>query len=435
MHPHEWKLKINIFIFFHQNNKFLRFCRVSQRQWQPSFGNPSHGAAPSDNNLHSGEGFKLSGSKMVKNKMKLRVATHSPQMTRSSNPIPMLSKVLEMALLLDPTSCLKAPKSSLSPIMAVNEIPKDDKIFAYAFDLQWLATKKQFVFFILLETSIGFNDLKLNSSFFTWLMKNKFYLGLNTLEMNFTSPLSFLFGIHPTLSSHDSMKEMLDSYMDGIEYTLVPTSNFYIDGKGNCVNTRCIELQVDSDKVNEACKHISSAWMDPEFLKELGNCLIGKTIKFIPYIKKGIMSCETFLAALAQQHKFNNNTMGISVVRIGGLKVEVNCNNNMVSLVQMISSLKDTSGAVFNNVEPTKLMAAKGQFIFLTQKPIANKAEKLLDQLFKQLAREGHLDAFTMEGHRIHHLNQVQSKTMIEYAEGLAAKFKPWKLSWSGGFG
>ena len=30
-----------------------------------------------------------------------------------------------------------------------------------------------------------------------------------------------------------------------------------------------------------------------------------------------------------------------------------------------------------------------------------------------------------MEGHKICHLNQVQSKTMIKYAEGLAAKFKP----------
>ena len=54
------------------------------------------------------------------------------------------------------------------------QILKDDKIFAYAFNLQCLATKKQFLFFILLETSIGFNDLKFNSFFFTWLMKNKF---------------------------------------------------------------------------------------------------------------------------------------------------------------------------------------------------------------------------------------------------------------------
>ena len=53
---------------------------------------------------------------------------------------------------------------------------------------------------------------------------------------------------------------------------------------------------------------------------------------------------KTFCAALAQQHKFNNNTIGISVVGMGGLKVEVYHNNNMVSLVMMISGLKDVNG-------------------------------------------------------------------------------------------
>ena len=106
---------------------------ISQRQWRPSFSQSTSWHCPNGNNLHSGKGFKLSGSKMVKNEMKLRVAT--PFTANQVNPIPMLSKVWEMTLLLDPTSCLKAPKSSLSPIMAVNKILEDDKIFAYAFDL------------------------------------------------------------------------------------------------------------------------------------------------------------------------------------------------------------------------------------------------------------------------------------------------------------
>ena len=73
--------------------------------------------------------------------MKLRVATPFTANDKV-NPIPMLNQGFEMVLLLDPTSCLKAPKSSLSPIMTVNEIPKDDKIFVYAFNLQCLAAKK-----------------------------------------------------------------------------------------------------------------------------------------------------------------------------------------------------------------------------------------------------------------------------------------------------
>ena len=105
--------------------------------------------------------------------------------------------------------------------------------------------------------------------------------------------------------------------------------------------------------------------MDPEFLKELGHYSIGKTIEFIPYIKKGIMSCETFHAALAQQHEFNNNTIDISVVGIGRLKVEVNCNNNMVSHVKMISGLKDVNGgAVFNRLNLQSLWLPKDDSSF-----------------------------------------------------------------------
>ena len=76
--------------------------------------------------------------------------------------------------------------------------------------------------------------------------------------------------------------------------------------------------------------------MDPELLEELGNQSIGKTIKFIPYIKKNIMLWETFQAALVQQHEFNNNTIGISVIRICGLEVKVYCDTNMMSMVTMI---------------------------------------------------------------------------------------------------
>ena len=166
--------------------------------------------------------------------------------------------------------------------------------------------------------------------------------------------------------------------------------------------------------------------MDPEFLKELANCSICKTIEFIPYIKKGMMMTKVFHAAMKQQHEFNKNVITISVVGISGLKVEVNCHGKMTSLVNMIHKLRDSNGsAIFSGMEPTKLMAAQGWFLFLMQKPIIDKAEKLLDQLFKQLAYEGHLDAFMMEGHKIQCLNQVQSKAMTKYAEGLVAKFKP----------
>ena len=120
---------------------------------------------------------------MVKNTLKLHLAT--PFTTDNKvNPVPLLSKVLETAQMFDPNSCLKASNPALSTITKSSKIPKDKKIFKYAFDLQTLATKQQFIFFAILETSTSFSDLKYNGTFFSWLQKNKFWVGINTMHEN-----------------------------------------------------------------------------------------------------------------------------------------------------------------------------------------------------------------------------------------------------------
>ena len=107
----------------------------------PSWGNQHHGTSPGGRHLHVGEGSKLSGSIMAKNALKLCLAT--PFIANNKvNPVPLLSKVLETAQMFDPNSCLKASNPALSPITKSSKIPKDEKIFKYAFDLQTLATKQ-----------------------------------------------------------------------------------------------------------------------------------------------------------------------------------------------------------------------------------------------------------------------------------------------------
>ena len=374
---------------------------------------------------HIREGFKLSGSVMAKNALKLHCAT--PFTTNNKvNPVPLLSKVLETAQMFDPNSCLKASNPALSPITKSSKIPKDEKIFKYAFDLQTLATKQQFIFFAILETSTSFNDLRYNGTFFSWLQKNKFWVGINTMKTNHITQLGFFFGLHPTLSSHDRMKEALDLYMDNIKYSVVPAITFYINEKGKRINTRVTELQVDSAKANDVRDCIASAWMDPSFLEVLANHSIDQSIDFIPYPKKGMMSVEVFHSAVCQQYEFNNKMVAISVIRIGGFKVKVTHQGHPVTLADLIHGLRDSKGKlIFTSIELTKFTTTEGRWLLITQKPIVEEAEKLVDNLFEQLAKEGHLDALTMEGHKICHLNQLQSKCMSQYAKGLAKKFKP----------
>ena len=222
------------------------------------------------------------------------------------------------------------------------------------------------------------------------------------------------------------MKETLDPYMDNIEYSIVPAITFYINEKGERVNTHVTELQVDSAKANDVRDCIASTWMDPSFLEVLANRSIDQSIDFIPYPKKGMMSVEVFCSAVRQQYKFNNRMVTISVIRIRGFEVEVTHQGHPVTLANLIHGLRDSKGKpIFTSIELTKFTTTEGRWLLITRKPIVEEAEKLVDNLFEQLAREGHLDALKMEGHKIHHLNQLQSKCMSQYAKGLAKKFKP----------
>ena len=138
------------------------------------------------------------------------------------------------------------------------------------------------------------------------------------------------------------------------------------------------------------------------------------------------MSVEVFCSAVCQQYEFNNKMVAISVIGIRGFEVEVTHQGHPVTLANLIHGLRDSKGKpIFTSIEPTKFTTTEGWWLLITQKPIVEEAEKLVDNLFEQLAKEGHLDALTMEGHKIHHLNQLQSKCMSQYAKGLAKKFKP----------
>ena len=395
----------------------------------PSRGNQHYGAGPGGRHLHVGEGFKLSGSVTAKNALKLHLTTPFTA-DNKVNPVPLLSKVLETAQMFDPNSCLKASNPALSPITKSSEIPKDEKIFKYAFDLQTLATKQQFIFFAILETSASFNDLKYNGTFFSWLQKNKF--GWVSMPWKWTTSPSLDSSLAsiPLFPVVTAWKKLwIHIWITSSTASSQPLLSILMrkaNAKGECVNTRVTELQVDSVKANNARDCIASAWIDPSFLEVLANCSIDQSIDFVPYPKKGMMSVKVFHSAVRQQYEFNNKTVAISVIRIRGFEVEVTRQGHPVTLANLIHGLRDLKGKpIFTSIELTKFTTTEGRWLLITQKLIVEEAEKLVDNLFEQLAKEGHLDALTMEGHKIRHLNQLQSKCMSQYAEGLAKKFKP----------
>jgi hypothetical protein len=124
-------------------------------------GNKPRGAAYASAATREGESFKLSCTEMATNVMKVKVS--SPfTINDQVNPIPALTMLLETALVMDPNYCIKSDNSLCSPIDKVAGIAKMKNIDKYAIDLQTNAIKKQFVYFVTLETTISFQHLKLS---------------------------------------------------------------------------------------------------------------------------------------------------------------------------------------------------------------------------------------------------------------------------------
>jgi hypothetical protein len=247
------------------------------------------------------------------------------------------------------------------------------------------------------------------------------------MQMNHTTPIGYLLGMHPTLSSHNVMKRLLDGYIPtDIKYNLITTSMFYITQKGKKVNTHIVEVHVDSKEAKHAKEIFSDCWLKEAFVKELEECSVGMMINFIPNIQKGVMDVPTFRETLLRQTEFAGNMIAISVEGIGGLEFEINRQGSLVSLADLVKKFKSDEGiALISGIELTKFTSDSGCYLFLTQKNVVNEAEKKLDNLFETLSKDGPLDIFCIEGMFIRCLNQIQSKTVAAHAESLRLRFAP----------
>jgi hypothetical protein len=333
------------------------------------------GAAYADAATREDKSFMLSGTEMATNVMKVKIASPFTADDRV-NPIPGLSMLLTTALMLDPNSCIKSNDPTCSPIDKVADIAKTSNIDEYTVDLQTNAIKKQFIYFVTLETTISFQNLKLAKKMYAWLKENKIFIMQHTMKANFATLIGYLLGMHLTLSSRNAMKLLLDSYIpNDNEYTLITMSTFYITEKGKKVNTHVVEVHVDSKEAKCAKELLSECWHQKAFVKELEERSIDILIDFIPNIQKGVMEVSTFRETLRCQTEFAGNTIAISIEGIGGLEVEINHNGSLALLADIVKKLKSDEGKLLiSGIEPTKFTSDSGRYLFLTQKNVVNEA-------------------------------------------------------------
>jgi hypothetical protein len=272
--------------------------------------------------------------------------------------------------MLDPNSCIKSNNPTFSPIDKVVDIAKTTNIDKYAVNLQTNAIKKQFVYFVTLETTISFQNLKLAKQMYAWLKENKIFIMQHTMKTNHTTPIGYLLGMHPTLSSRDAMKLLLDGYIpNNIEYNLITMSTFYITEKGKKVNTHVVEVHVDSKEAKRTKELLSECWHQETFVKELEERSVGMLIDFIPNIQKGVMEVSTFRETLHRQTEFAQNMIAISIEGIGGLEVEINHNGSLALLADIVKKLKSDEGKpLISGSELTKFTSDSGCYLFFDSK-------------------------------------------------------------------
>jgi hypothetical protein len=222
------------------------------------------------------------------------------------------------------------------------------------------------------------------------------------------------------------MKVLLAEPLDGIEYTLVTASTFFIDKNDKRVKTNVVEIHVASETADSARENLSIAWGDKDFLADL-ETRHGLPIMFIPSIQRGVMSVETYREALSQQHEQAKNVVSISVEGIAGLDADIRLRNgDKTTLSQLVLALEDSNGKkLFSGIEPTKFTYEQGRYLFLTTKSSLDEAEAQFDKLTMDLANEGLLAALQIDGMFIRRRSKIQSKPVASYAERLKAKFKP----------
>jgi hypothetical protein len=126
------------------------------------------------------------------------------------NPISALTMIFKASKYLDVHSRIKSNDPMFADIENVNDVAKITNIDKFVLDLQTNVHKKQFVWFFTLDTTISFSDLKYHKQLFSWLHEHQHFLSTHSMKMNYVSPIGFLSGLHPMLSTRDAMKVLLD---------------------------------------------------------------------------------------------------------------------------------------------------------------------------------------------------------------------------------
>jgi len=357
--------------------------------------------------------------KIILNDIKVKLSIPT---TGTIKPKPFAYKILELTQLVDPTACLipKGPGSEkLQPIFKTTEIPGDDRIKAYANDIQNDPQKNQINMYFTIRTQADFDRIKYqNDPMFEWLRTKKAFLTRHSMKTNNTIDLGYIHKMHPVYAHRESIKANLEDHMEDIEYTLTPRKYYLKQSDGTSIAVDMVCVIVEAARADDARMKLAQAFTDDESLTGMS---------FIMRPKRGLMTIAAWNSSLYAQAAYLRDIVsfaitGVSEMTTGGIAYD---NPNEIStLEEILSSAHDsaTKEPLLTSIEPTKNTSNEGKWLLVTTKAKIKQAMEKIDEIFDWINthRPG---AINIEGEEIRRVHRPRNNDYTKYAASIEAKF------------
>jgi hypothetical protein len=307
-------------------------------------------------------------------------------------------------------------KNKHLPLVSANDVPCNEDIEIYATDLQYDAKHQQHHVFIEIDTKFTFNDVKYGSTrFLNFLKDKKIWIVRHGHSSRQAMSIGHINFLHPSYGSRDSVTNILKQHLDGIEFILAPTKQYFWKNEKR-TNVEVVEVVVgplDVDHTRALALNIFSK------AKQYG---LGE-MEFIPLIQNGF-DVETYRNALQAHYEWCQNILSVS---IEGLKFpdktfhHGGVENSFTQIVQMLTD--DDGQTLFSGVERTKDTKTKGRYLLLTTRDKIKAAQKELDNFFDYLTQHGKHRDIGVEGIEIRRTNNTFTAEEVTHADILQRKY------------
>jgi len=217
-------------------------------------------------------------------------------------------------------------KDTHAPLCEVSEIPKNNDISVYTHDIQLDPIKKQTILFITVSTSTSFSDLKYgNRALVPWLKEKKIWLSHHQHSSHYTQAVGVLVNAHPTYCSRHNTHAKIEPGMDGIEFQLRPSQQFYYKDDKRFTTT-AIEIIVDAKDEAAARKNLMIIFSNPAKYD------LNTDMDFVPRPQNNGFARDAYRTAISGQRKYVTHVRSCPIQGIKNMDKKIFINRKHQSL-------------------------------------------------------------------------------------------------------